>query len=280
MPPPPGMVEPMAKDLVDEETDFASDYDIETSSTATTSSISSLYNINQIQSDEQEQKEVDFSVDALPSIEELTRNMQDLTEKDLLLSNGFDSEKDKHNCKEDKIDNQENTGMDNSSQDRIEEISINVHSSATESDNRTQNDDIENEISLEKEIENLLAPLSKEVSITPNNMDENNSTSHDVGEKVVSAIGGFIESNDGKKHNVTPTNTKTDFIESNKKSGDANVTPNDGYIQYEKRARLGSLSDSSSSCSSSPFELCEAQEGAVVIEHHAVIEATSSGKLM
>ena len=280
MPPPPGMVEPMAKDLIDEETDLASDYDIETSSTATTSSISSLNNINQIQFDEHEQKGADFSVNTLPSIEELTRNMQDLTEKDLQISSGFDSENEKHNCKGNNIDKQENTGMDNSSQDRIEEISINIHSSTSDSDNRNQNEDIENEISLEKEIENLLAPLSKEVSITPNNMDENTSTSHDVGEKVISAIGGFIESNDEKKHNVTPTNTKTDFIESNKKSGDANLTPNDGYIQYEKRARLGSLSDSSSSCSSSPFELCEAQEGAVVIEHHAVIEATSSGKMI
>ena len=48
----------------------------------------------------------------------------------------------------------------------------------------------------------------------------------------------------------------------------------DSYNQAEKRARLGSVSDSSSTCSSSPFELCDAQEGVAIVEH-AIIETPS-----
>ena len=93
----------MAKDLVDEETDFASDYDMETSSSATSSVTSSLYNIHQIHSEQQEQTRPDSSLDALPSIEELTRNMQDLTERDLLLSSGLDVISDKSHNRETKL---------------------------------------------------------------------------------------------------------------------------------------------------------------------------------
>ena len=74
MPPHPGSIELMARDLVDEETDIASDYDMETSSTATSSSTSSLSNMNQIPFDQQDPKSSDLNPDTLPSIEELTRN--------------------------------------------------------------------------------------------------------------------------------------------------------------------------------------------------------------
>ena len=141
---------------------------------------------------------------------------------------------------------------------------------------------IEHTVALQKEIENLLAPLSKEVSISGNddfkeNICVDNLRENHLEEKKISAIGDFIETHDPKKHNVTPTNTKSNFSLGCQNDDKAVLTQNEGYIQCEKRARFGSISESSSTCSSSPFELCEAEEGAVVIEHHAVIEANSSG---
>ena len=311
MPPHPGSIELMARDLVDEETDIASDYNMETSSASTSSSTSSLSNMNQIPSDRQDCKTSDLNPDTLLSIEELTRNVQDLTEQDLLVSSRLDCLTEKSHGTENLFDDRQgkenkNTNHDSEKLDELKsenDISqncsdISANKTCDMNSNQFQNkvdkrdddtlpheeidshqeiDNIENTVALQEEIENLLAPLSKEVSITGNGDCKDNISKEHLIEKEISKIGDFIENNDPKKHNVTPTNTKTDFSEACKKDDAAVLINNDSYIQSEKRARLGSISDSSSSCSSSPFELCEAEEEAVVIEHHAVIEVTSSG---
>ena len=91
IPPPPGVIEPMAKDLVDEETDCASSSDYgDTETSLFSSPAGSLCGLsyNCMNNDlkqcthtaKQEEQE---NVEILPSIEELTKSMQDLTEKDL-----------------------------------------------------------------------------------------------------------------------------------------------------------------------------------------------------
>lgn len=370
MPPPPGGIEPMAKDLVDEETDYASDYDMETSLYSSTagSSSSSLNNIINVVPDSHMQK-VDDNADILPSIEELTKSMQDLTEQDLIPINDQDIQNKKKYCEkvyetekvyekekvyetqqcqnsggtlkcatdevlpleaninlnefvnfvnvsnENNILRNENdistditeqklllaenklTDMDNVPKKYIHVDTSNESNDIAKSINEYQNTIPSlpifnskeqrhrnpNEINkLQDEIENLLAPLSTDVSMQQDDVNENN-IQIDETEEVNYYVGAEldmvenIDDNATKKHFVTPSTTKINVSEMII-NVDENELQHESYTQAEKRARLGSISNSSSTCSfeSSPFELYDVHEGVIVVEH-AVIETLSSG---
>ena len=142
-PPLPGGMEPMAKDLVDEETDYASDYDMEASiySSPAGSSSSSLQNITNVVS-EQEISGMDTNLEMLPSIEQLTKSMQDLTEQDLIPFNPENIMKSKENCKE--IQHNKNN-KDTVNHDNVfKKDAIAIEASHTERDENDANRDIAN----------------------------------------------------------------------------------------------------------------------------------------
>ena len=87
-----GAVEYMAKDLVDEEFDSASDYDTETSlrSSPAVSVTNSIQTVSHGGSNQYHERP-ESNTEILPSIEELTKSMQDLTERDLVSLNDQES---------------------------------------------------------------------------------------------------------------------------------------------------------------------------------------------
>ena len=360
MPPPPGGIEPMAKDLVDEETDYASDYDMETSlySSPAGSSSSSLQNVMSVT--EQQMPKLEDNAEILPSIEELTKSMQDLTEQDLIPFHNEDMQNKNMYCYEtqqyqktggtincstsdvlsveddknvnefqnsDDVSNEHNTlvhsshitknendistdimepqlvlkennlndmdnvsekyitgGASNESKDNAKWISDyhNTSPSISDVNKEKQRHRHASEINkLQDEIDNLLAPLSTDVSMRPDDVNVNNMQIGNI-EYVNYHVGAslhtveHIEDNATKKHFVTPSTTKIDVSEIIINLDD-NELQHGSYTQAEKRARLASISsNSSSTCSSTPFELCDVHEGVVVVEH-AVIESPSSG---
>ena len=143
---------------------------------------------------------------------------------------------------------------------------------------------------LKDEIDSILSPLSSttcsEITEDQNTLMEHQSSFDDEDESIdndddtidTNEVGGTL-----KKHFVTPSTTKINVAELiiNDVKEDEEMEYRhqiDNYNLAEKRARLGSISNSSSTCSSSPFELCEVHEGVVV--EHAVIENSFSGKTL
>ena len=109
------------------------------------------------------------------------------------------------------------------------------------------------------------------------NADEDAYSAVEIGEN--ESIGNNENKEELKQHFVSPSTTKVNVsgMIINDEIGDEIQVEN--YISCaEKRARLGSISDSSSTCSSSPFELCDVDvhEGDVVVVEHAIVETPSN----
>ena len=350
-----GAVEYMAKDLVDEEFDSASDYDTETSlhSSPAVSVTNSMQTVSHGGSNQYYERQ-ESNTEVLPSIEELTKSMQDLTERDLV------SVSDQEVCKKKEVydelglsqkesksitcspgslflsakvndtnttssgehakhtveqnitspddpsmeNNEISHNTDTSSSVRIcskqAETDININTSnliaskqSNECDPIKTYDEISNDTrhakdipchsnpenkinSLQNEIEGFLAPLSKNDLLCDGKEGDN------MVEKF--CHNGFTMKNGGKefsdkdlskRHCVTPSNT-AESISDNFDEAKKALNSSGSLIQGDKRARIGSLSDSSSTCSSSPFELCDTEEG-VIITEHAIIESSPSG---
>ena len=349
----------MAKDLVDEEFDSASDYDTETSlrSSPAVSMTNSMQTISHSGSNQYHERPKS-KTEILPSIEELTKSMQDLTERDLISMNDQEGCSKKDVCEELVLGQKESiskscspvslvhnvqdtdtnatssekhakyitepyttspddTTMENNkishdtdttSSLRIcskqVETDININSSkiisseqSTECDSIKNSDEISNDMrhekdipchgnpenkikSLQNEIDGFLAPLSKNDLFNDGNMADNmieKSCHNELTIKKSLELGSkeYSDKDLSKRHCVTPSNTSasiSDTFDDGKKT----LISSGSSIQGEKRARIGSLSDSSSTCSSSPFELCDTEEG-VIITEHAIIESSPSG---
>ena len=350
-----GAVEYMAKDLVDEEFDSASDYDTETSlhSSPAVSVTSSMQTISHGGSNQYYERP-ESNTEILPSIEELTKSMQDLTERDLVSVSDQDECNKKGVCDElglsqkesksitcspsslfpsananDKnttpygehakntvepnitppedpslinyvISHDSNTTSCVSICSKQAETDININSSkmiasrqSNECDSIENYDEISNDMrhaknipchnisenrinSLQNEIDGFLAPLSKNDLLCDGKVGDDRVEKSSRNEFAIKNGGKEFSDKDlSKRHCVTPSNTAgsiSDTFDDAKKT----LNSSGSLIQEEKRARIGSLSDSSSTCSSSPFELCDTEEGAIITEH-AIIESSPSG---
>ena len=336
-----GAVEYMAKDLVDEEFDSASDYDTETSlhSSPVVSVTNSMQAISNAGSNQYYERP-ESNAEILPSIEELTKSMQDLTERDLISVTDEEGCIKKEACDELRLSQKEskskscspaslflNTNDNNSNTNSCEEYTrhtvepniISPYDTSMESNtisndtdttssavtskqlneynsvknlNEISNDmlhvkDIpghsnpDNKISsLQNEIEGFLAPLSGNDVLGDKNDGDNRTGKSCHNEFTIKHAlelrsKEYSDKDLSKRHCVTPSNTEESmvdtFVDASK-----NVVSSGSFIQGEKRARIGSCSNSSSTCSSSPFELCDTEEGAIITEH-AIIESSPSG---
>ena len=354
-----GAVEYMAKDLVDEEFDSASDYDTETSlrSSPAFSVTNSMQTISHGASNQYSERP-ESNTEILPSIEELTKSMQDLTERDLVSLNDHEGctknkvcdeldsnqkESKKKTCSpaslflsaktndtnttasvehakhtvEQNITSPDDPSMENcvishdtdtTSSMRIctkqEETDITSNSSNMISSKQSNEwDSIENSdencndmlhlkdiprhnnadnkiSSLQNEIEGLLAPLMENDLICNGRVGDNRveeSCENEFTIKKALELGSkeYSEKDLSKRHCVTPSNT-ADSISETVDGAKKLLASTGSFIQGEKRARIGSLSNSSSTCSSSPFELCDTEDGTIITEH-AIIESSPSG---
>ena len=354
-----GAVEYMAKDLVDEEFDSASDYDTETSlrSSPAVSVTNSIQTVSHGGSNQYHERP-ESNTEILPSIEELTKSMQDLTERDLVSASdqegfsekevsdelGFSQKEFKSiNCSpaglflsakandtdtpasrghakhtvEQNITSPDDPSMGNYVifRDTDTTSSVRTCSKQAERDlNRNSSnmvsskqsnecDSIENSdencndmlhvkdiprhsnadnkiSSLQNEIEGLLAPLLEndifcDGKMGDNNVEESCHNEFTIKKQLELGSKEYSEKDLSKRHCVTPSNTAESISET--VDGAKKLLASTGsFIQGEKRARIGSLSNSSSTCSSSPFELCDTEEGTIITEH-AIIESSTSG---
>ena len=336
-----GAVEYMAKDLVDEEFDSASDYDTETSlySSPAVSVTNSMQTINNVVYNQYYERP-ESNTEILPSIEELTKSMQDLTERDLISVNEQEGCSKKEVCDELRLSQKEskskscspvslflNTNDNNTNTNAYDEYtkhtvepnitslddpSMESNTIANYTDttsaavtskqlneynsvknlNEIRNDMLhvedmpghsnpDNKISsLQNEIEGFLAPLSGNDRLGDKNDGDNRkekSCHNEFTIKNALELGSkeYSDKDLSKRHCVTPSNTEESMVETFVDASKT-VVSSGSFIQGEKRARIGSLSNSSSTCSSSPFELCDTDEGAIITEH-AIIESSPSG---
>ena len=334
--PPPGVLEPMAKDLVDEEIDDASDCDMETSlcSSTATSSTSSLLNINTVAYEKSINKS-ENNADLLPSIEELTKSMQDLTDRDVMahkgednlsmntvcpqvpsncaLGDGFPIKSNLHSVMVKANPSEYNQSIRDNDTDVLTENEVigkvidskkcelvntpkesrDIFKNKDEMDIKTSiveekqtHQNIETNRSLQNEIDKLLAPLSSDISREIDDLQVQNVAMISMcGTRDQPNLGFDMDHHQALCHTpknspVTRSNTKDNVLKMVFSADEAETLLDDDYNQNEKRARLASIcSTSSSSCSSSsPFELCNVEEGTTPIVAHALIESAPSGK--